>query len=236
LITKAQEKVAGGEQDDAVREERCGGWAADAAKHAVQVLLATEGGDVAAANDAGEERDEMARRSSNDEEAGQEEAPEGENEDHEDESGAANKSSDEFVSMEDEDEGEGEEDGVRMPARAALSSESPKPGHSELGNGEEMANIRSGHHHPELDQAEGGGDDSVQADDETRDGEGMCHDAIQQQVEEQSSSSWEDIDGSTRRQSTPPVMATGKDAPTGSRKKREAVSRSSKPSKPRWHV
>lgn len=245
LITKAQEKVAGGEQDDAVREERCGGWAADAAKHAVQVLLATEGGDVAAWNDAGEERDEMARRSSNDEEAGQEEAPEGENEDHEDETGAANKSSDEFVSMEDdEDEDEGEEDGVRMPARAALSSESSKPGHSELGNGEEMANIRSGHHHPELDQAEGGGDDSVQADDETRDGEGMCHDAIQQQVEEQSSSSWEDIDGegggggrsSTRRQSTPPVMATGKDAPTGSRKKREAVSRSSKPSKPRWHV
>lgn len=117
-----------------------------------------------------------------------------------------------------------------------------------MGNEEERANIRSVHHHPELDQAEGGGDDSVQADDETRDGEEMCHDAnaIQQQVEEQSSSSWEDIDGegggggrsSTRRQSTPPVMAAGKDAPTptGSRKKREAVSRSSKPSKPRWHV
>jgi len=226
LLIKAQEKVAGGELDD-VDEVGGGGWAADAAKHAVQVLLAMGDGGVAAV-DAGEESDEMARRNSSDEEAGQEEAPE---DDDEDERGATNKSSDEFISLEDEED---EDDGVRMPPPAALSSEIQKRGYSEMGDGEERTNIRSGHH-PELEQAEVGGDDNV-----TQEEEGMCHDAIQ--VEEQSSSSWEDIiDGEgggggssrTRRQSTPLVMAAGKHAPSRSRKKREAVSRSSRP---RWHV
>ncbi|XP_066323849.1 exocyst complex component EXO84B-like [Miscanthus floridulus] len=221
LLIKAQEKMAGGELDD-VDEVGGGGWAADAAKHAVQVLLAMWDGGVAAV-EAGEESDEMARRNGSDEEAGQEEAPE-----DEDETGTTNKSSDEFISLEDED------DGVRMPA-AALSSKNQKPGYSEMGDGEERTNIRSGHH-PELEQAEGGSDDNV-----TQDEEGICHDAVQQQVEEQSSSSWEDIiDGEgggggssrTRRQSTL-VMVAGKNAPSRSRKKREAVSRSSKA---RWHI
>ncbi|CAD6265119.1 unnamed protein product [Miscanthus lutarioriparius] len=154
LLIKAQEKVAGGELDG-VDEVGGGGWAADAAKHAVQVLLAMGDGDVAAA-DAGEESDEMARRNSSDEEAGQEEAPEDEDEDEdEDETGATNKSSDEFISLEDEED---EDDGVRMPPPAALSSEIQKPGYSEMGDGEERTNIRSGHH-PELEQ--GGGDGNV---------------------------------------------------------------------------
>ncbi|KXG25355.1 hypothetical protein SORBI_3007G163500 [Sorghum bicolor] len=229
LLAKAQEKVAGGELDDVTCDEGAGGgrWAADAAKHAVQVLLAMGGGDVAAADDAGEESDEMPRRSGSDEEA----APE-----DEDETGTTNKSSDEFISMEDEDD---EDDGAGTPHPPALSTGNQKPGYSGIGDdGEERTKIVSDHH-SELDE-QGGGDGNVRAaGDEAQDEEGMC------QVEEQSSSSWEDIiDGEggggrgssrTRRQSTPLVMAArkGTDAPSRSRKKREALSRNSKP---RWHV
>jgi len=52
----------------------------------------------------------------------------------------------------------------RMPPPAALlsSSQNQKPGYSEMGDGEERTNIQPDHH-PELEQADGRGDDNVRA-------------------------------------------------------------------------
>jgi hypothetical protein len=75
----------------------------------------------------------------------------------EDKRGAA-KSSDEFISMEDDDEN----NVVRMPP-PAWSPQNQKPGYSEMGHGEERTKNIQSDHQPELEQAEGGGDDNVRA-------------------------------------------------------------------------